>query len=377
MKIYLVGGAVRDQIMGLPVKDKDYVVVGSTFEEMIKLGYKPVGKNFPVFLHPKTHHEYALARTERKVSKGYKGFKVYTSKEVTLEEDLKRRDLTINAIAKDARGQFIDPFHGIEDIKNKVLRHVSSAFVEDPIRVLRIARFSARFPQFKIHPTTAAILKQIVQNKEIEAVASERIWYELFIGFSEKKSYLMFEILHKCGALKLLLPEINYVKHKYSIRKSFEYAFKAKYSPEVKAALFFMYLYPLKTNSKFQEEIYTKLSVPNVVKKLTEKTISNLLDLKQFKKLKPRQILDLIYKMDLFRNPDTLLDVMKIFEAFISSQPAQLKAAPITLKSLNKYLRHLNKLNLSLISQSERRLDIKDKIYGARLNQITKLIQSP
>lgn len=374
MKIYLVGGAVRDQIMGLSVKDKDYVVVGSTSEEMVKLGYKPVGKDFPVFLHPKTHHEYALARTERKISKGYKGFKVYASKEVTLEEDLKRRDLTINAIAKDARGQFFDPFHGIQDIKNKVLRHVSSAFVEDPIRVLRIARFSARFHQFKIHPKTEAILKQIVKNKEIEAVASERIWHELFVGFSEKKSYLMLEVLHKCGALKLLLPEMNYVKHKNSIKKSFEYAFKSKHSPEIKAALFFMYLYPLKGNSKLQGEIYTRLSVPNAVKKLTEKTIANLSDLKQFKKLKPRQILDLIYKMDLFRNPDMLLDVMKIFEAFISSQSKQLSVASTTLKSLKKFLKHLNKLNLSSISQNKRGLDIKDAIYEARLQVLTKLI---
>ncbi len=374
MKIYLVGGAVRDQIMGLSVKDKDYVVVGSTSEEMVKLGYKPVGKDFPVFLHPKTHHEYALARTERKISKGYKGFKVYASKEVTLEEDLKRRDLTINAIAKDARGQFFDPFHGIQDIKNKVLRHVSSAFVEDPIRVLRIARFSARFHQFKIHPKTEAILKQIVKNKEIEAVASERIWHELFVGFSEKKSYLMLEVLHKCGALKLLLPEMNYVKHKHSIKKSFEYAFKSKHSPEIKAALFFMYLYPLKRNSKLQEEIYTRLSVPNAVKKLTEKTITNLSDLKQFKKLKPRQILDLIYKMDLFRNPDMLLDVMKIFEAYISSQSTQLRTASTILKSLKKYLKYLNKLNLSSISQNKRGLDIKDAIYEARLQVLTKLI---
>jgi len=374
MKIYLVGGAVRDQIMGLSVKDKDYVVVGSTSEEMVKLGYKPVGKDFPVFLHPKTHHEYALARTERKISKGYKGFKVYASKEVTLEEDLKRRDLTINAIAKDARGQFFDPFHGIQDIKNKVLRHVSSAFVEDPIRVLRIARFSARFHQFKIHPKTEAILKQIVKNKEIESVASERIWHELFVGFSEKKTYLMLEVLHKCGALKLLLPEMNYAKHKNSIKKSFEYAFKSKHSPEIKAALFFMYLYPLKVNSKIQEEIYTRLSVPNAVKKLTEKTVANLSDLKQFKKLKPRQILDLIYKMDLFRNPDMLLDVMKIFEAFISSQSNQLRTASTILKSLKKFLKHLNKLNLSSISQNKRGLDIKDAIYEARLQVLTKLI---
>lgn len=374
MKIYLVGGAVRDQIMGLSVKDKDYVVVGSTSEEMVKLGYKPVGKDFPVFLHPKTHHEYALARTERKVSKGYKGFKVYASKEVTLEEDLKRRDLTINAIAKDTKGQFFDPFQGIKDIKNKVLRHVSPAFVEDPIRVLRIARFSARFHQFKIHPKTEFILKQIVKNKEIEALASERIWHEFSVGFSEKKSYLMFEVLHRCGALKLLLPEMNYVKHKNSMKKSFEYAAKSKYSAEIKAALFFMYLYPVKANIKLQEKIYTRLSVPNAVKKLTEKTILNLSDLKQFKKLKPRQILDLIYKMDLFRNPDMLLDVIKVFEAFIKGQSIQYKSASTTLKIMQKYLKQLNKLNLSSISQNKRGLDIKDAVYDARLQVLTKLV---
>lgn len=374
MKIYLVGGAVRDQIMGLSVKDKDYVVVGSTSEEMVKLGYKPVGKDFPVFLHPKTHHEYALARTERKVSKGYKGFKVYASKEVTLEEDLKRRDLTINAIAKDTRGQFFDPFQGIKDINNKVLRHVSPAFVEDPIRVLRIARFSARFHQFKIHPKTELILKQIVKNKEIEAVASERIWHELSVGFSEKKSYLMFEVLHRCGALKLLLPEMNYVKHKNSMKKSFEYAAKSNYSAEIKAALFFMYLYPIKPNIKLLEKIYTRLSVPNAVKKLTEKTILNLSDLKQFKKLKPRQILDLIYKMDLFRNPDMLLDVIKVFEAYIKGQSIQYKSASTTLKIMQKYLKQLNKLNLSSISKNKRGLDIKDAVYDARLQVLTKLI---
>ena len=374
MKIYLVGGAVRDEIMGLSGKDKDYVVVGATPEEMVKLGYKPVGKDFPVFLHPKTHHEYALARTERKISKGYKGFKVYASKEVTLEEDLKRRDLTINAIAKDSKGQFFDPFQGIQDIKNKILRHVSPAFVEDPIRVLRIARFSARFHQFKIHPKTELILKQIVKNKEIEAVASERIWYEFSIGFSEKKSYLMFEVLHRCGALKLLLPEMNYVKHKNSMKQSFEYAAKSNYSNEIKAALFFMYLYPIKVNIMLQEKIYTRLSVPNAVKKLTEKTILNLSDLKQFKKLKPRQILDLIYKMDLFRNPDMLLDVIKVFEAFIKGQSIQYKSASKTLKIMQKYLKQLNKLNLSSISQNKRGLDIKDAIYDARLQVLTKLI---
>ena len=374
MKIYLVGGAVRDQIMGLSVRDKDYVVVGSTSEEMVKLGYKPVGKDFPVFLHPKTHQEYALARTERKVSKGYKGFKVYTSEEVTLEEDLQRRDLTINAIAKDKRGKFFDPFGGIKDIKSRVLRHVSSAFVEDPIRVLRIARFSARFHKFKIHPKTEAILKQIIKNKEIETVASERVWSELAAGFLEKKSYLMFEVLNRCGALKILLPELDYPKNKNSIKKSLEYAAKFGYSADVRAAIFFMYTYPIKPGIKCNEKIYLRLSVPNAVKKLTEKLIFNLPDLKQFKKLKPRQVLDLIYKMDLFRNPDILPDVMQIFEAYIEGQLSQKNTAQTTLKVLQKYLKHLNKLNLSSISQNKRGFDIKTAIFEARLNMLVKLI---
>lgn len=374
MKIYLVGGAVRDQIMGLSVKDKDYVVVGSSSEEMLKLGYKPVGKDFPVFLHPKTHQEFALARTERKVSKGYKGFKVYASKEVTLEEDLQRRDLTINAIAKDKKGQIFDPFGGIKDIKNKVLRHVSSAFVEDPIRVLRIARFSARFHKFKIHPKTEALLKQIVKNKEIETVASERVWHELSVGFTEKKSYLMFEVLNRCGALKLLLPELDYPKNKNSIKRSLEYAAKYKYSTDIRAAIFFMHTYPLKVGIKCNEKIYIRLSVPNAVKKIAEKLVFNLSDLRQFKKLKPQQVLDLIYKMDLFRNPEILPDVMRIFEAYIEGQLGRKNTAQTTLKAFQKYLKHLNKLNLSAISQNKRGVDIKAAIYEARLKLLAKLI---
>ncbi len=374
MKVYLVGGAVRDQIMGLTVKDRDYVVVGSTSEEMVKLGYKPVGKDFPVFLHPKTHYEYALARTERKVSKGYKGFKVYASKEVTLEEDLERRDLTINAIAKDKRGQFIDPFNGIDDIRNKILRHVSSAFVEDPIRVFRIARFSARFYQFKIHPTTQTILKKIVKNKEIEAVASERVWHEISVGLLEKKSHFMFDVLHQCGALQVLIPEINYVKNKNYIKRSLEYGNKFKYSLDIKAAIFFMHVYTSKTSVKDIAKIYTRLSVPNSVRKLTEKLADNMTDLKEFKKLKPRQILDLIYKMDLFRNPDMLIDIIKILEAYNEGQAKKYKSVGSTLKALQKYLKHLNKLNLGLISQNKTNLDIKASIYEARLHVLKKFI---
>lgn len=166
MKIYLVGGSVRDELLGLPIKDHDYVVVGSTPEEMTRLGYRPVGKDFPVFLHPKSHEQYALARTERKISRGYKGFEVYAAPEVTLQEDLARRDLTVNAIAKDPDGNIIDPFNGVSDLEIGLLRHVSPAFSEDPVRVLRTARFAARFG-FRIAPETLSLMNEMVHNGEV------------------------------------------------------------------------------------------------------------------------------------------------------------------------------------------------------------------
>ena len=179
MKIYTVGGAVRDELLGLTVKDRDFVVVGATPEQMEALGYKPVGKDFPVFLHPRTHEEYALARTERKTAKGYKGFQVYASSDVTLEQDLARRDLTINAIAKDEAGNLIDPFNGQADIKSKTLRHVSDAFIEDPVRILRAARLAARFTEFSIAPETMQLMRRMVQDGEVDALVSERVWQEL------------------------------------------------------------------------------------------------------------------------------------------------------------------------------------------------------
>ena len=209
MKVYIVGGAVRDELLKFPVKDKDYVVVGATPEEMEKQGYRPVGKDFPVFLHPKTHDEYALARTERKTAKGYKGFQVYASPEVTLEEDLARRDLTINAIAKGENSELIDPFNGQADIKSKTLRHVSDAFIEDPVRILRAARFAARLPDFTIAPETFDLMRQMVKEGEVDALVSERVWQELANGLMEKKPSRMFEVLRECGALKKILPEVD------------------------------------------------------------------------------------------------------------------------------------------------------------------------
>jgi tRNA nucleotidyltransferase (CCA-adding enzyme) len=209
MQIYMVGGAVRDELLGFPVQDKDYVVVGATPEEMVEQGYRPVGKDFPVFLHLKTHDEYALARTERKTAKGYKGFQVHASPEVTLEEDLARRDFTINAIAKDAGGELIDPYNGVADLKSKTLRHVSEAFAEDPVRILRAARFAARLPDFTIAPETFELMRQMVMVGEVDALVSERVWQELAKGLMEAKPSRMFEVLRECGALQKILPEVD------------------------------------------------------------------------------------------------------------------------------------------------------------------------
>lgn len=211
MKAYLVGGAVRDELLNLPVKDRDWVVVGATVEEMLKKGFRQVGKDFPVFLNPKTNEEYALARTERKVGRGYVGFDFNASASVTLEEDLLRRDLTINAIAKTPDGVLIDPYHGKEDIKNKLLRHVSPAFVEDPVRVLRVARFAARFAElgFTIAPETILLMKEMVAADEVSALVAERVWKELERALQEKNPEEFFQALSQCGALGVLFPQIK------------------------------------------------------------------------------------------------------------------------------------------------------------------------
>ncbi len=203
-----MGGSVRDELLGLPVKDHDYVVVGSTPEEMIQLGYRPVGKDFPVFLHPQTHEQYALARTERKVSRGYKGFEVFASPEVTLQEDLARRDLTINAIAKDEDGNIIDPFNGVADLEAGILRHISPAFSEDPVRILRTARFGARF-SFQIAPETLILMNEMVHSGEVDALVAERVWQEISRGLMEDNPSRMFYMLRECSALARIMPEVD------------------------------------------------------------------------------------------------------------------------------------------------------------------------
>jgi len=209
MKTYLVGGAVRDSLLGIPIKERDWVVVGATVKQMLDQGFKPVGKEFPVFLHPKTKDEYALARTEKKVARGYHGFEFQADPNVTLEEDLKRRDLTINAMAQNKDGTIIDLFNGQQDLKNKILRHVSKAFAEDPVRILRVARFASRFFDFTIAPQTIQLMRKMVQAGEVDALIAERVWQELERALSEKHPERFIEVLRECGALKIIFPEID------------------------------------------------------------------------------------------------------------------------------------------------------------------------
>jgi len=224
MKTYLVGGAVRDALMGVSGSDRDWVVVGGTPEALVAQGYQPVGKDFPVFLHPTTHEEYALARTERKTARGYHGFSVYAAPDVTLEQDLARRDLTINAIAQDEHGNRTDPYGGERDIAAQVLRHVTEAFREDPVRILRVARFAARFPDFTVAPETVALMREMVADGEVDALVSERVWQELSRGLMGTKPSRMLQVLRDCGALQRLLPEVDKL---YGVPQ------RAEYHPEI------------------------------------------------------------------------------------------------------------------------------------------------
>jgi tRNA nucleotidyltransferase (CCA-adding enzyme) len=209
MRSYVVGGAVRDQLLGLPVQDRDHVVVGATPEQMLAAGFRPVGKDFPVFLHPETQEEYALARTERKTAKGYHGFAFYTAPDVTLEQDLVRRDLTINAMALGEDGGIVDPYGGQADLRERVFRHVSEAFAEDPVRILRVARFAARLPEFHVADSTNALMRHMVEEGEVDALVAERVWQELSRGLMERHPSRMLAVLRDCGALARILPELD------------------------------------------------------------------------------------------------------------------------------------------------------------------------
>ena len=330
MQTYLVGGAVRDKLLDIPIKDRDWVVVGATPEEMLDKGFKPVGKDFPVFLHPETKEEYALARTERKSGKGYKGFTFHTSPDVTLEDDLQRRDLTINAIAEDEHGVLIDPYGGAADLKEKMLRHVSPAFVEDPLRVLRIARFAASLG-FKIAPETMALLKDISESDELEALVPERVWTELEKALSGKYPARFLLVLQSSNALKKLFPEIEAL---FGVPQTKEYhpeidtglhtimslnqSTRLSADPMIRFAVLVHDLGKATTpkdklpshhgheerGTKIIDKLCKRYRIPNKYRELAVNVSRFHLDCHRIQEMKPETVLKKLEQLDAFRRPE-------------------------------------------------------------------------
>lgn len=334
MRVYQVGGSVRDGLLGLPVADRDWVVVGATPEEMGRGGYLPVGRDFPVFLHPVTREEYALARTERKTARGYKGFSVHASPEVTLEEDLARRDLTINAMARGADGGLIDPFGGERDLRAGLLRHVSPAFVEDPVRILRVARFAARFG-FAIAPETASLMQAMVSGGETDALVAERVWQEFSRGLMEKDPWRMLAELAQCGLLARSYPALGISSgqgrpadaNSDLVARALAYAAKEGYALAVRFALVTR---GLRDQPGAVEGFCQALRVPAECRELSllaERQIATAL---QADRIAPAQMLALVEASDAFRRPGRLDELMDVAEAesFASRHWAQIPFLP-------------------------------------------------
>ncbi len=302
MKAYVVGGAVRDELLGVPVADRDWVVVGATPEEMVAEGYRPVGADFPVFLHPQTHEEYALARTERKHGRGYKGFTVHAAPDVTLEQDLARRDLTINAMARDEAGQLVDPFGGARDLKAGVLRHVSDAFVDDPVRVLRLARFAARY-DFRVADETVALVRRMVEAGELEHLVAERVWQELATGLAEPHPERLFETLEACGALTTLFPELRVD------RAALERAAKKGAPLDVRFALL---AWPLAEDA--MRGLCDRLRVPTDPRELALALCRCREKILGAASASARDLLDLLKRADAFRRPDRFASLLRAAE---------------------------------------------------------------
>ena len=402
MKIYSVGGAVRDELLGLPVKDHDYVVVGSTVQSMLDAGYKPVGKDFPVFLHPKTHEEYALARTERKTGAGYKGFAVHAAPAVTLEEDLARRDLTINAIAKDADGNLIDPFNGIADIKAKTLRHVSAAFAEDPVRILRAARFAARFTEFTVAPETQDLMHQMVAAGEVDALVPERVWQELGKGLMERAPSRMFEVLRASGALQKILPELDKLwgvpqpPHHHPeidtgvhVMMVIDYAAKKNFSLAVRFAALVHDLGKGRTpldvlprhigheirSVDLLKTVAKRLRVPNECKELAVIVAKFHGKLHQVNQMKPQTLLQFLIDLDAIRQPERFNDFLKACECD-SRGRAGLENCELTEENLLlKLLKAATSIDAGSIAKAQGEPEkIKQAVFQARLQAIKQAL---
>lgn len=323
MKVYRVGGAVRDALLGLPAGDTDWVVVGSTPERMAELGFTPVGRDFPVFLHPETKEEYALARTERKTARGYQGFAFNCSPDVTLEEDLARRDLTINAIAQAEDGTLVDPFGGRRDIEARILRHVSEAFAEDPVRILRLARFAARFPDFSIAPETMALMRAMVESGEVDALVPERSWQEISRGLMTSRPSRMFDTLRECGALARILPELHGLDGHGFARalRAADHAADAGEPLEVRFAALCARIAP--DPAPVIEAIAARLRVPNACRTLAVLVAREHDAIVAALSLSPDELAELVRRLDLPRRPERLDPVLAALRASLAAESGQ------------------------------------------------------
>ncbi len=352
MKIYLVGGAVRDQLLGLPVNEKDWVVVGTTPEEMLRLGFKQVGKDFPVFLHPETHEEYALARTERKIGRGYTGFAFNTSPNVTLEDDLKRRDLTINAMAETPEGAIVDPYHGASDLKNKILRHVSPAFSEDPVRVLRVARFAARF-RFTVAPDTILLMKKMVENGEVDTLVPERVFKELDRALCENFPEEFFNVLHAVRADQVLFPELQSWS---ALEKAIPLSTKSSVRFAALTASLSLDNY-LKLCNRYR--------LPTEYRELGEMVIKYFEPCQHVENLNDAEVVDLLVRLDVFRREARFQDFI------VACRACGLKTAD----TLQKYSEAAKNIDVKKITEDKNLSGkaISDKIFEKRMDVIASL----
>ena len=373
MEIYLVGGAVRDRLLNIPSKDKDFLVVGSSPEKMIDLGFKPIGKDFPVFLHPKTKEEYALARTEKKIAAGHKGFEFYASPDVSLEDDLRRRDITINAIAVDSFNNYIDPYGGINDIKKKIIRHVSPSFEEDPLRVLRVARFQAKLPSFTINDETMLLMKKIVSGDEICHLSAERIMGELIKGMEHKDAFSMLNVLDQCNALNIIFPAIAFAKNKAKVKKIFHCANKYDLSSNRRLLLFLLSVnFEINSISSNIHNNTSVLNLPSESKKIitlmqryTEKLIL-------FADLYVEEQLDMLCTFDFFRRSHIVIECMELIGLILEG--SELDNAPL-LRGKSLILSYLDILaeNKIIVDTAMTGEQIKNKLYAERLSLLEKL----
>ncbi len=394
MQVYLVGGALRDRLLGRPVHERDWVVVGAEPAELTARGFTPVGREFPVFLHPQTHEEYALARLERKVAPGYRGFTTEFSPDVTLEEDLRRRDLTINAMAESESGEIVDPYGGRRDLDARVLRHVSEAFVEDPVRILRVARFAARFASlgFTVAPETTALMARMVQSGEVRALVAERVWQETERALSEPRPEVFFEVLRNCGALACIFPEIDAlfgvpqpaqwhpeIDTGVHVLLALRYAAQSGASTAVRfAALVHDLGKALTPRERWPshhgheeagvpliEALSLRLKAPNEHRELAVLAARHHTSVHRALELKPATVLKLLEATDAFRRPERFTDLLLACEADARGR-AGLEGQPYPQA---EYLRRARE-EAALVSLSEEeRRDLKGPALGARIRE--------